>query len=81
MINKYGTQKLTADNFDARLKEADIVSKKDIDFVKRTDFSEKLKNINEKVTSNKTKHIQGEKKLNEKLEKVKLIPKNGYQLC
>ena len=33
MINKYGTQKLTADNFDARLKEADIVSKKDIDFV------------------------------------------------
>ena len=27
------------------------------DFVKKTDFDEKLKSYNKKVTSNKTKHV------------------------
>ena len=41
--------KLTAENFAARLKLANLVRK--------TDFDDKLKNLNEKVTSNKTKHV------------------------
>ena len=41
--------KLTAENFAARLKLANLVRK--------TDFDDKLKNLNEKVTSNKRKHV------------------------
>ena len=55
------------------------------DFVKRTDFDEKLSKINNRVTSNKTRHIESEKKLNDHktyhtkvtsdpLGEVKLIP-------
>ena len=45
----------TSDNFAARLKQANLASKNDItDFVKKTDFDDKLKNLNKKVTSNKT---------------------------
>ena len=41
--------KLTADNFAARLKQEDLTSKNDIaDFVKNTDFDEQLKNYNKK---------------------------------
>ena len=49
--------KLTVGYFAARLKQAHLASKNDIDdFLKRTDFGEKLININKKVTSNKTEH-------------------------
>ena len=42
--------KLTADNFAARLKQEDLTSKNDIaDFVKNTDFDEQLKNYNKKL--------------------------------
>ena len=41
--------KLTAENFAARLKQANLVTK--------TDFKDKLKNLNQKITSNKTKHL------------------------
>ena len=41
--------KLTAENFAAKLKLANLVRK--------TDFDDKLKNLNEKVTSNKRKHV------------------------
>ena len=34
-------------------------------FVKKTDFDDKVKNINRKITSGKTKHVGGEKKLKE----------------
>ena len=34
------------------------------DFVKKIDFDEKLRKINNKVTLNKTKHVEAEKKLN-----------------
>ena len=33
------------------------------DFVKETDFDNKLKNINKKATSNKTKYVEANKKL------------------
>ena len=49
---------ITAENFAARLPQANLGTKSDIaDFVKKTDFDDKLKNLNKKVTSNKTKHL------------------------
>ena len=48
--------KLTSVHFTGRLKLANLASKKDIaDFVKKTYFNDKLKHLNEKVFSNKTK--------------------------
>ena len=42
--------KLIADNFGARLEEANLATKNDIaDFVKETDFDKNLKNINRKA--------------------------------
>ena len=40
---------LTAENFAARLKQANLVTK--------TDFDDKLKSLDQKVNSNKTKHL------------------------
>ena len=44
-------------------------------FIKKTDFDDKLKNLNENVTLNKTKHVLFENKLNALSEKVKAISK------
>ena len=44
------------ENFAARLKQADLVNKTDID--------NKLAGINKRITSNKTKHSKVQKKLN-----------------
>ena len=41
--------KLTAENFAARLKQANLVT--------NTDFYDKLKSLNQKINSNKTKHL------------------------
>ena len=50
--------KLTSENFTARLAQANLPSENDIaNFVKKTDFDNKLKILNEKVTSNKSKHL------------------------
>ena len=47
----------TVDTLAARLAQASLATKADIgDFVKETDFDNKLDNLNKKVTSNKTKH-------------------------
>ena len=48
--------KLTAENFTARLKQANLVTK--------TDFDNKLTSFNRKITSNKTKYLEVQKKLN-----------------
>ena len=48
--------KLTAENFAGRLKQANLVSK--------TDFHNKLISCNRKSTSNKTKYLAVQKKLN-----------------
>ena len=48
--------KLTAKNFTARLKQVNIVTK--------THFDKKLTSFNTKITSNKTKYIEVQKKLN-----------------
>ena len=59
--NEYNTTRefnnLMVDNFDARLKQAKLAAKADIaDFVKKTDFNDKLKIFNKKrfFKSNKT---------------------------
>ena len=52
--------RLTTDNFASRLKQANLASKTYIaNFVKKkTDFDDKLKSLNKKVTSNKEKHVE-----------------------
>ena len=53
--------KLIAEHFAAGLKEADLVSK--------TDFDNKLTRFNRKITSNKTKYLEVQKKLNSLITK------------
>ena len=46
MINILVLKNLTAGNFTARLKQANLASKNDIaDFIKNTDFDNKLNNV------------------------------------
>ena len=50
--------KLTAETFAARLAQAKLAAKRDIaNFVKKTDFDEKLDNLNKNITLNKAKHL------------------------
>ena len=53
--------KLMAENFAARLKQANLVNK--------TDFDNKLTRFNRQITSNKTKHLEVQKKLNSLITK------------
>ena len=53
--------KLTAENFAARLNQCDLVNK--------TDFDNKLTSFNRQITSNKTKHLEVQKKLNSLITK------------
>ena len=67
------------DNLDARLKQANI-TKSNIDhFVEKTDFCDKLKYLNKKFTSNKTKHV--EKKLTDLAKNVHKYQKNYMIFC
>ena len=47
--------KLTAENFEARLKQGNLVNK--------TDFDNKVTSFNKEITSNKTKHLEVQKEL------------------
>ena len=59
--------KLTSEHFAPRLAQTNLASKNDIvNFVKKTDFGDKLKNLNKNVTSNKNA-------LNEVSKQVKAI--------
>ena len=58
--------KLLSENFAARLKQAHLTSKNDIDdFLRKGLFDEKLIKINRKVTLNKTKHVEVKNKLDD----------------
>ena len=48
--------KFTAENLAARLKEANLLNK--------TDFDNKLTSLNKRITLNKIKHLEYQKKLN-----------------
>ena len=57
--------KLTVENFDGRLKQANLASRNDIaDFIKKAYLDDELKNLNKKVTLNKTKHVLVQNELN-----------------
>ena len=61
-------------NLTETLKEAKLATKSDIEKKKKEiDFDEKLRNVNKKVTLNKSKHLLVENELNELSEKVKLL--------
>ena len=65
---------MTEENFAAILKKANLPTKGDFDdFVEKTDFNDKLNNLNKKVTSNKTKHVEAQKKLTDLTNKVAQI--------
>ena len=62
---------IAAENFAARLKQANIATKADFDdLVENTDFDNKLKDLNENLTSNKTKHVGAKQKLNDLTNKI-----------
>ena len=70
--------KLAAESFAARLTQVNLASKSYIaNFLKKTDFDDKIKNLNKNVTSNKTKNVLAENKLNELSKKFKAIPTKG----
>ena len=54
--------KLRAENFAARLKKANLMAK--------TDFHNKLISYNKRITSNKAKHLEVQKKLNSLIAKL-----------
>ena len=71
--------KLTAENFAARLAQANLASKNDIAaLVKKTSSNDKLKNSNKKVASNKIKHRGIEKKITDLTNKVAQTSEKGY---
>ena len=58
--------------------QANLVAKADIDdFVEKRYFSNKLKNLNKKVTLNKTKNVETEKKLTDVINKVAQVPEKA----
>ena len=76
--NKYITtpefNKLTSENFVARLKQANLAIKNGIaNFVDKIDFDNKLLSFNKRIHSNKTKHVLVEYELNELSKKVKIL--------
>ena len=61
--------KITAESFTARLAQVNLASKNDIaNFLKKTDFYDKLKTLNKKFTSNETKHVFDE--MNKKITDI-----------
>ena len=67
IINIFLLQKLKSQQqkiLAEKLARAKLASKSDIaNFVKETDFNDKLKNLSKKATSNETKHLLVENKL------------------
>ena len=63
MINRLqlkNSRTLTTTKFPARLKQADLVT--------QTDFDDKLKHFNEKINSDKTRHLLVENEINKTLK-------------
>ena len=75
IVQKYITtqefNRLSADNFIARLKQGNLASKNDIaNFIKKADFDNKLLSLNKSINLNKTKHALVENELNELSKKL-----------
>ena len=73
-MGKYFTtadyNKFISNILDVKLKQKELVNKSGID--------KKLININKKITSNKTKHVEAEKKITNLTNKVAQISEKGY---
>ena len=55
---------MTLENLIARLKQENLAGKNDIaNFVNKTGFNDKLKNLNKKITSNRTENVIVENEL------------------
>ena len=62
---------LASENFATRLTQANLANKNDIAaFVKRTYSDDKLKNLNQILTSNKTEQVEAEKKITDLTNKI-----------
>ena len=64
-INTPEFKKLAAENSTARLKQAKLLIK--------TDFDNKLININRKITSNKAKYLEVQNNLNSLIKKIIIL--------
>ena len=74
--------KLTSENFDARLNQANLARKNNTaDFVKQTDFDEKLKLLNTNVTLKKARRVDVTNKLDDLSKKIKPISTKGLITC
>ena len=74
--------KVTIETIASRLAEVNLASKTDIaNLVRKTDFDDKLKNLNKKVTSNKTKHVLVENELNGVSEKLNYCQQKILIFC
>ena len=63
---------LKSEDFGSRLAQTNLASKDYIaDFVKKTDFDNKLKSFNRRITSNKRKDIEFKNKLDDLEKKIK----------
>ena len=73
IVQKYITtqefNRLSADNFIARLKQGNLASNID-NFIKKADFDNKLLSFNKSINLNKTKHALVENELNELSKKL-----------
>ena len=68
-----------AENFTVILKQANLETNADTDdFVEKTDFDDKLKTFNEKVTSSKIKNVEIKKKFTDRTKKVAQISEKEY---
>ena len=73
--------RLTAEKFTARLRLANLATKVDIDdLVEKVNFDDKLKSLNKKVTSNKTKHVEAEEKITDLTKKDEEILEKFFLL-
>ena len=64
---------------DAKITEKKVVNETNIvDFIKKTNFDDKLNNISKKVTLNKSQYLLVENEVNELSEKVKLLSIKSY---
>ena len=58
-ITTQEVKEIMSKSFAARSAQANLASKDDnVALVKKTDFEDKLKNLNKKVTRNKAKHVE-----------------------
>ena len=77
-INTQEFNKLISEDFAARLAQANLASKND-NFVKKTDFDNKLISFNKRINSNKSKHVLVEIELNKLSKKVEAISTKGLK--